>query len=189
MLLPNVFHRPGEPPMMSFPADWSDPATMRRFEEVVGPLTPERADRDMGAYVDALRALPGIAAGKVGAAGFCFGGALALRAAAARPDAVGAAASFHGGRLFTGAPSSPHLLLPRVKARLYFAHAVEDGSMPAAAVAGLEDALKAWGGRWASETYAGARHGWTVPDSAAHDPAAADRAFAALESLLAESLP
>ena len=69
---------------------------------------------------------------------------------------MAAAASFHGGGLFTEAPDRPHLLLPRIRARLYFGHAVGDRGTLAEAIGKLEAALAAWGGRYESETYAGA---------------------------------
>ncbi len=56
-------------------------------------------------------------------------------------------------------------MLPQVKARLYFGHAIEDRSMPKAAIENLEKALKVWGGKFESETYEGAHHSWTTPDS------------------------
>ncbi len=116
--------------------------------------------------------------------GYCLTGAMALRAAAARPDAVCAAASFHGGGLCTDSPASPHLVLPRVKARLYFGHADQDKSMPAGAIAKFEAALAAWGGRYESETYTGALHSWTVPDSPVFDQPQAERAFQKLAETL-----
>jgi carboxymethylenebutenolidase len=129
-----------------------------------------------------------VADGAMGVVGYCFTGGFAMRTAAARADRIGAAASFHGGGLCTDAPTSPHLVLPRVKARLYFGHAIEDRSMPPEAIAKLDAALAAWGGRYESETYAGARHGWTASDSSIHDPAQADRAFRKLTELLSEAL-
>jgi len=113
---------------------------------------------------------------------------VALRTAAARPDRIKAAASFHGGGLATDAPTSPHLLLPRIEARLYFGHAVEDRGMPPEAIERLDQALAGWGSRWESEIYDGARHGWTVPDSPVFNGPQAERAFARLTGLLAESL-
>ncbi len=189
VLAPNLYHRTGEPPFMAFPPDFNDPKIRAVFLSLKTPLTPDAVERDGGAFVDYLSAMPEVTPGKVGAVGYCFGGAIALRAAAARPDTVGAAASFHGGGLFTPEPDSPHRILPRVKARLYFGHAVEDRSMPAVAIAGLEAALKAWGGAFASQTYAGARHGWCVPDSAEYSRDCADRAFGALTELLTTALP
>ena len=98
---------------------------------------------------------------------------------------IAAAASFHGGGLYAeGDPRSPHLVLPRVRARLYFGHARDDRSMPAEAITKFEAALAAWGGAYGSETY-DARHGWTVPDSGAYDQPEAERAFERLMQLFA----
>jgi hypothetical protein len=36
--------------------------------------------------------------------------------------------------------------------------------MPAESISKFEDVLKAWGGRYESETYEGALHGWTVQE-------------------------
>lgn len=124
----------------------------------------------------------------MGAVGLCFSGAFALRTAAARPDRISAAASFHGGGLYTESPASPHLVLPRVKARLYFGHAVEDQSMPPEAIDKLNAALEAWGGRFESESYAGAHHGWTVSDNPSYNQAQAEKAFSSLTRLFADSL-
>jgi carboxymethylenebutenolidase len=138
--------------------------------------------------VDALAAQASVAEGPMGVVGHCFCGGLALRTAAARPDRIAAVASLHGGRLFTDAPSSPHLVLPRVKARLYFGHATNDGSMPQEAIDKLTRALEAWGGAYESEVYAGAGHGWTMPDMKPYDPRQAERAFEKMAALLAATL-
>lgn len=181
VLLPNPFHRTGRPPMMKFPANFSDPATRARFQELAAPLTPAVQEADAGFFVDALSTEAGGA--PVAAVGHCFTGAQALRAAAARPERVVAAASFHGGRLVVEGADSPHRLLPRVRARLYFGHASNDATMPAESIAALEGSLREWGGEFRSETYP-ARHGWTVADHETFDPAQAERAFAALTALL-----
>ena len=123
----------------------------------------------------------------MGVVGFCFAGQFALRVAAARPDRIAAAASFHGGGLFTDTDESPHLVLPRVKARLYFGHASNDQSMPTSAIQKFESALEDWGGSYESETYA-ARHGWMIPGGKVHKPAEAERGFAKLMKLLDETL-
>jgi carboxymethylenebutenolidase len=113
---------------------------------------------------------------------------MAMYAAATRPEKVAAAASFHGGGLYTDAPTSPHLVLPRIKARLYFAHGVEDRSMPKEAIAKFEEALKGWGGRYESETYEGAHHGWTSADNPSYNQPQAERAFQKLLELLRQTL-
>ena len=102
---------------------------------------------------------------KFGVAGYCFTAALAMRYADACPDRIAAAASFHGGGLFTDSMTSPHLVLPRIKARLYFAHAMKDRSMPEEAIRNFERTLEEWGGQYESETYDGAYHSWTSSDS------------------------
>jgi len=189
VLLPNIFYRTSQPPVIAYPIQSRDESTMKRLAELRDPLTLEAMERDASVYTDLLRAQPFVAPGPMAAVGFCFSGAMALRAAARRPDAIAAAASFHGGGLFTGAASSPHLVLPRVTARLYFAHAIEDRTMAAEAIVQFEDALSKWGGRFESETYDGAHHAWTVPDSPVYDEPQAERAFAKLLALLNETLP
>ena len=188
VLMPNIFYRTGKPPMFDFPFQMGDDRTTNRLAELSGPLTPEAMESDAEVYVDYLGAQRSVSEGKIGAVGLCFSGAFALRTAAVRPDRVAAAASFHGGRLFTDAPDSPHRALPRVKACLYFGHAVEDRSMPAKAIETLNDALESWGGEYESEVYEGAHHGWTVPDSPVYNQAQAERAFAKLTHLLAWTL-
>jgi carboxymethylenebutenolidase len=142
-------------------------------------------ERDASAYVDFLGAHASVTDGPMAVVGYCFTGAMALLIAAARPDRIAAAASFHGGRLYVDTPQSPHLVLPRVTARLYFGHATNDSQIPQEAIDKLDRALAAWGGRYESEVYEGAAHGWTVPDSGAYDEAQAERAFAKLTALLA----
>jgi carboxymethylenebutenolidase len=157
---------------------------MTRFRQLTGPLTPDAMARDGSAYVDFLAAQPFVTRGPMAVVGFCFAGPFALRVAAACPDRIAAAASFHGGGLVTGTELSPHLVLPRVKARLLFGHAEEDRSMPAEAIEQLGRALLAWGGQYESETYAGARHGWMIPASKVYHPQLAERGFARLMALL-----
>ena len=188
VLMPNVFYRTGRPPMFDFPLKIGDERTTKRLADLTGPLTPEAAERDASAYVDFLAAHQSVSEGPIGVVGYCFSGALAMRIAAARPDRIAAAASFHGGRLFTDDPTSPHLLLPRIKARLYFGHAIQDRSMPREAIEKLDHALQGWGGQYESEMYEGAYHSWTVPDSPVYNEPQAERAFAKLTGLFAKTL-
>ena len=188
VLLPNIFYRTSRLPVFTFKPNFGDQRTTQRLGELSVPLTPEAVDRDVSAYVDFLVARPEVTQGRMAVLGYCYSGAMAMRTAAMRPDKIAAVAAFHAGRLFTDAPSSPHLLLPRIKARLYFGHAVQDRSMPEEAIKKFEEALRAWGGKFESETYEGALHGWTSQDSPVYNQAQAERAFAKLTSLLAETL-
>src|SRR3954464_11509348 len=63
---------------------------------------------------------------KIGTQGYCMGGPIAFRTAAAVPDRVGAVASFHGGGLATEAPNSPHVQAAKSKAQFLIAIADND---------------------------------------------------------------
>ncbi len=127
--------------------------------------------------------------GKRAVVGYCFSGKVALLTAYSRPDKIAAAASFHAGGLATDAPNSPHLVLgPSLTARLYFGHAINDKGMPAEAIERLNQALTTWGGKYESEVYEGAFHGWTVPDSPVYNQPQAETAFEKLTQLFAETI-
>ena len=187
VLLPNVFHRIGEPPFFTPPLNMSDPEVRAIFGKLMSSLPASAMEQDGARYVDFLAAQPETAKQTVVVVGHCMSGAMALRVAAARPDKVAAAASFHGGRLFTDSPESPHLLLPRIESRLYFGHAVKDASMPQEAIDKLGEALSQWGGQYENEVYEGAFHGWTTKDSRVYNEVQAERAFGKLMELLARS--
>jgi len=184
VLTPNIFYRTTRPPAFTFETDFTSERTLNRFRELTGPLTPEAMSEDGSAYIDFLSAQPEVSRGPMGVVGFCFAGQFALRTAAARPDRVVAAASFHGGNLVTDTDKSPHLVLTKVRARLYFGHAVSDRSMPVEAIRKLEAALEAWGGIYQSEIYDGALHGWMIAGGRAYHAEHAERGFAKLMELL-----
>jgi carboxymethylenebutenolidase len=188
VLTPNIFYRTTKAPVFDFEPVFPSERTTNRIRELTGPLTPEAMTRDGSDYIDYMATLPLVSRGPMGVVGFCFSGPFALRIAALRPDRVAAAASFHGGRLVTDTDQSPHLLLPQVKARLYFGHAVNDQGMPADAIERLGGALQAWGGTWESETYDGALHGWMIPGRKVYHPEQAERGFAKLMELLDATL-
>lgn len=188
VLLPNIFYRVGKAPFFPWPIKMDDAATMSKMNELRTSLPPDAVIRDGKAYTSFLSQQPGVASGPMGVVGHCFSGAVSVRWAASQPDKIAAAASFHGGRLCTDEPASPHTLLPQIKSRLYFGHAVEDRSMPKESIESFERALAAWGGKFESETYAGAHHGWTVPDSPAYNQPQAERAFEKLTQLFATAL-
>ena len=186
VLLPNIFYRSGKPPFAEN-MDFQDPRTRARVGEISRPLTPEKMESDGSAYVDSLSAQRSVSDGPMGVVGFCFAGQFSVRTAAARPDRIGAAASFHGGGLYQDDDSSPHRVLPRIKARLYFGHAMNDGSMTASQIQMFETALEKWGGEYSSETY-NARHGWMIPGREMFDPGNAAKGFAKLMELFDSSL-
>jgi carboxymethylenebutenolidase len=189
VLMPNPFYRTSRPPVFTFERKPGDPRVMERMKELSAPLTPDAQEQDMAAYVDFLASQPSVQSGKLGVVGYCIGGGFALRTSAVRPEQVRAMASFHGGGLYkANDPGSPHFVLPRVKARLYFGHADQDQSMTAEDIGHFEEALKAWGDTYESEIYKGARHGWTVPDNPAYNEPEAERAYRKLTELFKATL-
>ena len=190
VLMPNVFFRHGKLPLTppGFVFKPGEPASMRVMAALFKALTAPQMTADGKVYVDALLKQKGVAAGKVGVVGYCFTGAMTMRMAAADPDRIAAAASFHGGRLVTDDTDSPHLLLPRIRARLYFGHAVQDQSITAQQIEILEAALRDWHGAFQSEIYAGALHGWSVPDRPVYNELQAERAFEKLVELFDATL-
>jgi carboxymethylenebutenolidase len=174
--------------MFDFVPKMGDEKTMKRFGELAGPMNPQAMERDAASYVDFLAASDSVSAGKMGVVGYCFTGAMAMRTAAVRSEKIAATASFHGGGLFTDAPTSPHLVLPRIKSQLYFGHAINDNSMPKEAIEKLDRALAAWGGKYESEVYDGAYHGWTTADAPVYNQPQAERAFEKLMGLFARTL-
>ena len=187
VLMPNVLHRYAGIQPDGLETD--DPEENRkRLGQLFMALKPDQMAGDGNAYVDFLLAQPGVKAGKVGVVGYCFTGQMAVRIAAAAPDKVAAAASFHGGFLVTDAPDSPHRILGPITARLYFGHAVEDSTATPQQVATLEQALRDWHGAFQSEVYDGARHGWTVPGRGVYNELQAERAFEKLVELFDATL-
>jgi carboxymethylenebutenolidase len=191
VLVPNVFFRHGRLPLVppGFEFKMGEERSMTIMQALFASLTAAQMTADGPVYVDFLKRQKGVMQGKVGIVGYCFTGAMAMRMAAAAPDDIAAAASFHGGRLVTPDADSPHLLLPKIKSRLYFGHAVEDNSMTAEQIATLEASLRDWHGAFQSETYEGALHGWTVPGRAGvYNELQAERAFEKLVELFDATL-
>jgi carboxymethylenebutenolidase len=117
-----------------------------------------------------------------------MGGGMAITAAGAFPNRVAAVASFHGGRLATDEPTSPHLLAPKIEAELYVAVADNDPSYPPEMGERFEQALRQAGVRYRAELYPGAAHGWIKPDFPVYDEAAAERGWREMLALFDRTL-
>ena len=167
VLVPNPFYRLAKAPLYETAAnvDFGDPATRAKLGPLMGSITaPGAAEKDAAVYVAFLDAQRQVdRARRVGTQGYCMGGALALRTAAAVPDRIGAGASFHGGGLVTDRPDSPHLLAPRIRARMYIGVAANDDQRQPEAKDKLRAAFGAANVPVEIEVYP-ARHGWCVAD-------------------------
>ena len=184
VLAPNVLYRAGRASEMEMP-DLEDPAQrdpfFARLRPAMAELTPERIASDGAAYLDYLGE---VASAPFAITGYCMGGRVGWRIAAAYPERVAALAAFHAGGLVSDDEDSPHLSAGAISAELYLAHADNDQSMTPEDVAALEQALEEAGVRYRSELYEGAAHGYTMSDTAAYDEAAAERHFVELFALL-----
>lgn len=189
VLLPDVYHRtPGWAPFDMATA-FSDADERARLMGMVRSVTAAMYRSDLDAFLDFLSAATEVGGDAVGTTGYCMGGRASLVVAAHRPDRITATASFHGGGLASEEdPDSPHLRAADIRSTVYVAGATDDGSFDDAARDRLEKALSGAGVTHTIETYPAA-HGFAVPDTPAYDEAAAQRHWAALESLYAAALP
>jgi carboxymethylenebutenolidase len=174
VILPDFYYRSGRYDPIDAKLVFTDPPYRETLRGLMGKLGPANAMRDTRAVLDFLATQSAVAPGPIGATGYCMGGGLALAAAGNFPDRFAAIAGYHPGNLATDAADSPHLLAPRIKAKVYIGGASEDPSFPDAMKERLEAALRDAGVAHTIETYP-ARHGWVPSDTPVHDPAAAER--------------
>lgn len=125
---------------------------------------------------------------KVGTQGYCMGGPIAFRTAAAVPDRVGAVASFHGGGLVTKDPNSPHLQAARTHAQFLIAIAENDDQRSPTDKDVLKETFAKAGLQAEIEVYAGAAHGWCPPDSRVYNEPQAEKAWSRLLALYSKAL-
>jgi len=168
VLVPNPFYRTAKAPVFADVSafDFASDADRAKLQPLTTPLNAAGAvESDASAYVAFLDAQRQVnRSRKIGVQGYCMGGPLMMKTAAQVPDRVGAGASFHGGGLVTDKPDSPHLLAPKIKAHLYLAIAASDDTRQPDAKDKLRDAFAAAKVSAEIEVYAGAQHGWCVPD-------------------------
>src|ERR1039458_3252726 len=125
---------------------------------------------------------------KMGAQGYCMGGPIAFRTAAAVPDRVGAAASFHGGGLVTDLPNSPHLQAAKTKAQFLIAIAANDDTRSPNEKTVLKETFAKVNLPAEIEVYTGAAHGWCPPDSQVYNEPQAEKAWSRLLALYGKAL-
>jgi carboxymethylenebutenolidase len=125
---------------------------------------------------------------KVGTQGYCMGGPIAFRTAAAVPARVGAVASFHGGGLVSDAPNSPHLQASKTKAQFLIAIAANDDQRSPNEKTVLKDTFAKANLNAEIEVYEGSAHGWCPPDSGVYNEPQAEKAWARLLALYGKAL-
>lgn len=178
VLVVNQFYRSVKAPFLAAGESFDNPDVRARIMPYTKVLSPEGTVKDATAFttwldqqrqVDTRRGLA--------TTGYCMGGPMVFRTAAARADRVRTAATFHGGGLVGDKPDSPNTLIPGMKARFLIAIAESDDQK----APGDKDVLKA---AFAAaklpaeiEVYAGTMHGWCPPDSRVYNPAQAEKAW------------
>ncbi len=181
VLLPNLYYRHGP----AAPVDLSD---RDRLMALVASVTNAGIVSDTKAFLSFLDMQEAVKGPKLGTVGYCMGGALSLTAAANFPERVAAAASFHGARLATEAPDSPHLQAVRMKGEIYVGVSEVDPYLSPGETERLEAALKTAGTNHTVEIYPGVEHGFAVPGLPVYDRDASERHWDRLLALFERNL-
>ena len=189
VLVVNPFYRQKAAPVVPAGASFSDPEVRKLVMPLAGALNATTHVTDAKAFISFLDAQAAVdKRKKIGTMGYCMGGPITMRTAAAVPDRVGAGASFHGGGLVTKEPNSPHLLVPSTKAQFLFAIAENDDQREPESKNVLKDTYAKAGLAAEIEVYAGAAHGWCPPDSSVYNEAQAEKAWSRLLVLFGKAL-
>jgi carboxymethylenebutenolidase len=188
VLLPDLYYRAG-------PYEPLDPKAVFASNDVRGAIGHlysttgnRKAAQDTEAFLALIDSRKDVSGSKIGTTGYCMGGGISLTVAGTYPDRVAAAASFHGGGLASDAEDSPHLLAPKIKARVYVGGADQDGSYPPEMEVRLDKALTDAKVDHRCEIYEGALHGWTMADFPIYNEPAAERHWRELLALFKETL-
>jgi carboxymethylenebutenolidase len=188
VLVVNPYYRKQHAPVVPNGAVFTDEATRNTVMPLMQSLNATTHVTDARAFIAWLDSQPPVDKNrKIGTTGYCMGGPIAMRTAAAVPDRVGAAASFHGASLVTDSADSPHLLIPQMKAQFLFAIAENDDQREPEAKNVLREAFETAGLPAEIEVYP-APHGWGPPDSSFYNEAQAERAWGRLLVLLNNAL-
>ena len=189
VLVVNPFYRSRRAPVVPEGASFQDEETRNIVLPLAGSLSAETHMADARTFVSFLDEQAAVDTNrKIGTMGYCMGGPITMRTAAAVPGRVGAGASFHGGGLVTDASNSPHLLVSEMDAQFLIAIAANDDESDPEAKNVLREVYNRAGLTAEIEVYEGALHGWCPPDSAVYNEAQAERAWSRLLVLFGTAL-
>jgi carboxymethylenebutenolidase len=197
VLVPNPFYRVSKAPQFTDASKVDFAKERDKINPLMGSINAAgTVEKDAPAFIAWLDSQPAVdKRKKIGTQGYCMGGALVVRTAAAVPDRIGAGASFHGGGLVTDQPNSPHLLAPKIKAKMYFGIAANDDMRQPDMKTKLKEAFEAAHNPADVEVYTMSQHGWCVPDMPAgndgtpiYNKPDAERAWSKLTTLYKSQL-
>jgi len=185
VLVVNPFYRVKKAPT----ADKGAATAINSLLPLAGALNETTHMTDAKAFIGWLDQQSSVAKNrKMGTQGYCMGGPMAFRTAAAMPDRVGAVASFHGGGLVTDMPNSPHLQVAKTKAQLLVAIAANDDMRAPNDKTVMKDAFAKANVPAEIEVYTGSAHGWCPPDSGVYNEQLAEKAWSRLLALYGKAL-
>lgn len=186
VLVVNPFYRAKKAPT----AEQGAATPIQGLLPLMRALTETTNMTDAKAFIAWLDQQPSVAKNrKVGTQGYCMGGPLAFRTAAAVPDRVGAVASFHGGGLvMKDNPNSPHLLAAKSKAQFLIAIAANDDMTSPTDKTVMKETFANAKLPAEIEVYEGAMHGWCPPDSGVYNQPQAEKAWTRLLALYGKAL-
>ncbi|MBV1917200.1 MAG: dienelactone hydrolase family protein [Sphingomonadaceae bacterium] len=186
VLVANQYYRSAPAPVMESFSEFMEAEGRKRVLGYRELLTPDAVTSDAKAWVAFLDSKAAVDKARgIGSSGYCMGGPFTVRSAAAVPDRIKAAASFHGGGLVTDEPDSPHRLMEKTQASFLLAVARNDDERRPGDKDELRKAADAAGRLAEIEVY-DADHGWCVPDSPVWNPSEADRAWNRMLALYAK---
>lgn len=189
VLVVNQFYRSTRAPFLAPGESYDQPEVREKIAPFLKALSPEGTVRDAVAFTAFLDAQPQVDTKRgMASAGYCMGGPMVMRTAAAIPARIKAGATFHGGGLVGDQPDSPDKLIPRMTASYLIAIAENDDRHAPTEKDTLRAAFAAAGLPAEIEVYAGTLHGWCPPDTRVYNAAQADRAWERMLALFAKSL-
>lgn len=189
VLVVNPFYRSQRAPTAPENPNFDDPATRDALMALKNLLNADTAQVDATAFITFLDAQKAVdTKRKIGTTGYCMGGPLVFYTAAALPERIGAAATFHGGGLVTNKPDSPHLMIPTMKAQFLIAIAENDDAKDLKGKDTLREAFAAAKLPAEIEVYAGTKHGWCPTDGRVYDYDQAERAWSRMMALFGSAL-
>jgi carboxymethylenebutenolidase len=185
VLVVNPFYRVKKAPT----AETGATTPIQQLMPLARALNETTAMTDAKAFVGWLDAQASVAKNrKIGTQGYCMGGSIAIRTAAAVPDRVGGVASFHGGTLVNTSPNSPHLQFAKTKAQYLIAIAANDDAKAPTEKDVLKETFAKANLTAEVEVYEGAAHGWCPPDSGVYNEPQAEKAWTRLLALYGKAL-
>ena len=189
VLVPNPFYRTRRASTTNGVMNVQDEATRNAMMASMRSLNATTHVTDAQAFVPWLDAQASVnKRRKLGTTGYCMGGPITMRTAAAFPDRIGAAGSFHGGGLVSDGADSPHLLVSKMKAQYLIAIAESDDQRQPEAKTVLREAFAKAKLSAEIEVYTGTQHGWCPPDGAVYNEAQAERAWTRMLALFKKAL-